>query len=429
MATGSHRHARLLSSFASDEDASGAPVSASGMPARGYPGAMRRAVAKTFRSPAVRIFLWSRAAIWLGALLALAVLEPAWFHDPGAIVDFRDPGDIIGIWARWDSYWFLAVAEHGYSGGEEAAFFPLYPGAIASLGRVLAAQYVLAGLLVSLAACLGSFALLYRLAETRLGTDGARRAVLYLAIFPMTLFLQAVYSEALYLLLTLAAFLLAERRRFLGAGIAAGLALLTRAAGVALLPALALLAWRGPNRARSLAALAIAPALFAAYPLLLWQQTGDALGFLHAEGRWNRQLSPTGPFGVIWDGLRAGWTGARVLWTALSSDATEPLRPHMTDIEYVAFLVLFMGLTVVAWRRFGAPYGVFAVCSLALPLLLPASNKPLLSLPRFGLAVFPFFLALAALGGRPRAHRSIVALSAVLLGLTIIDWTFWQWVS
>lgn len=44
--------------------------------------------------------------------------------------------------------------------------------------------------------------------------EGARRAVLYLAVFPMTLFLQAMYSESLYLLLAIAAFVLAKRGRF-----------------------------------------------------------------------------------------------------------------------------------------------------------------------------------------------------------------------
>ena len=119
------------------------------------------------------------------------------------------------------------------------------------VGRIFGGHYVTAGIAVSLAAALGGFVLLYRLAESRLGAEGARRAVLYLALFPMTFFLQAVYSEALFLLFTVAAFLAAERGRFLGAGALTGLALLTRPAGFALLPALALLAWRSPRRGPS----------------------------------------------------------------------------------------------------------------------------------------------------------------------------------
>ena len=285
---------------------------------------------------------------------------------------------------------------------------------------MLFGHYVLAGILVSLAASFASFLLLYRIAEKRLGADGARRAVLYLAVFPMALFLQAVYSESLYLLLTLAAFLLAERRRFLAAGAVTGLALLTRStAGIALLPALALLAWHERDRGRALLSLAVAPPIFAAYPLLLWIAEGDAWAFLHAQRLWHRHLSPVGPLGGIWDGLRAGWAGvqqlasgshAHVYWTPVRSD---PIRVAAINLEYLAFLALFVVLTVIAWRRFGAPYGLFAAFSLALPLSVPSERWPLLSIPRFGLAIFPLFLALAVLGGRPRAHTAIVAVSAL----------------
>ena len=49
--------------------------------------------------------------------------------------------------------------------------------------------------------------------------------------------------------------------------------------------------------------------MFAAYPLYLWQAEGDPWAFLHAQRIWNRHLSPAGPFGGIWDGVRAGWAG------------------------------------------------------------------------------------------------------------------------
>jgi hypothetical protein len=83
----------------------------------------------------------------------------------------------------------------------------------------------------------------------------------------------------------------------------------------------------------------------------------------------------------------------------------------------------------VAWRRFGAPYGLFAALSLALPLSVPSATWPLEGLPRFGLVVFPFFLALAALGERVRVHTTIVVVSAALLGIFIVQWTQYQWVS
>jgi Mannosyltransferase (PIG-V) len=393
------------------------------------------------RSPAAEIFLWSRAAIWAAAFFAFLVFEPnrhpeaARWDDPSVT---HDLGSFTDIWARWDSVFFLRIAEHGYDTltRSATAFFPLYPATVGILGHVLFGHYVLAGILVSLAAGLAAFVLLYRLAEPRLGAEGARRTVLYLAVFPMALFLQAVYSESLYLLLCVGAFLLAERGRFLPAGIAAGLALLTRPVGVALLPALALLAWRSRDPRGALARLATAPALFAVYPLLLWRERGDPWEFVHAQGIWTRHLSPVGPLGGIWDGLRAGWAGIRQLasgshthayWPA--ADGTDPMRVAAINLECLAALVLFAVLTVVAWRRFGAPYGLFAAVSLAIPLSYPSERWPLLSLPRFGLVVFPLFMALAAIGGRPRAHVAIVSVSSLFLGVGVAQWALWQWVA
>ena len=353
----------------------------------------------------------------------------------------HDLGWVTDVWARWDSVWFLRIAEHGYGAaqhGVAAAFYPLYPLSLAALGRVLGGHYVLAGIVISLAATLGSFALLYRLAEPKLGADGARRAVLYLAVFPTALFLQAVYSESLFLVLVLAAFLLAERGRWPAAGVVTGLAVLTRIAGVALLPALAVMAWRQPpgERRRALASLCLAPLIFAAYPLYLGTARDDGFAFARSQGFWNRHLSAAGPLGGIWDGSRAAWAGVRQLvsgshthyyWSPVRD--ADPMRVAAVNLEAFAFLVLLVALTVIAWRRFGAPYGLFAAVSLAIPLSVPSERWPLLSMPRFGVVLFPCFLALATLGGRPRMHTAIIVVSSIMLGVVVTQWALWQWVA
>ena len=391
------------------------------------------------RNPALEIFLWSRAAIWLAALLALAVLDGsrnprAWIWDEPALT--HDLGRVTDVWARWDSVWFLRIAEHGYGAhANDAAFFPLYPGVVGGVGRMLGGHYVLAGILVSLAAGAAAFALLYRLAEPRLGADGARRTLLYVAVFPASLFLGAVYSESLFLLLVVGAFVLAERGRFLEAAAGGGLALLTRPSAVALLPPLALIAWR-VGGLRAVARLSLAPVIFLAYPLVLWWRVGDPFAFLSAQKHWDRHLSPAGPLGGVWRGLEAGLAGLRQLWAGDGghvywSGVTEwsPLQVAAINLSLVVFLGLFLALTVVAWRRFGTPYGLFCALSLAVPLSAPGGDWPLQSLPRFGLTVFPFFLALAAIGGRPRLNAAILTISALFLGVAVTQWALWQWVA
>ena len=369
------------------------------------------------REPVGGVFFWTRAAIWVGAIFAYLWFEPN-RHPEASRWDsplIHDLGYATDIWARWDSVFFVRIAEHGYDKAS-AAFGPLYPGVVAVLGHVFFGHYVLAGITVSLAATLGAFVLFHRIAETRLGVDGARRALLYLALFPTALFLQAVYSESLYLLLALAAFVFAERGRFTAAGAATGLAILARITGVALVPALALLAWRCRHRLRAFAGLSVAVPVASVYPLLLWQQVGDPWAFAHAQDRWHRHFSP---LGGLWQ--------AFVHWTPSGAGVHHAVAVNAEDL---AFLLLFVTLTVVAWRRFGAAYGLFSAASLAIPLSDPSSRWPLLSLPRFGLVIFPFFLALAALTtGRPRLHTAVVACSSLLLGIAVTQWALWQWVA
>jgi hypothetical protein len=391
---------------------------------------------------ALEIFVWSRLALWLLALFAFVTFSGARNpHAPTAGAEtLHDLGAITDVWARWDSALYLRIAEHGYASvGGAPALGPLYPALVGVLGRALFGHYVLAGLLLSLGACLGAFVLFQRLGTRLVGAAAAERGLLYLAVFPMALFLQAVYSESLYLLLVLAAFALAERGRFLASGMATGLALLTRISALALLPALAVVAWRSERRGKALASLTPALLLFAAYPLILWQQVGDPFAFFHAESSgWRRHLSPFGPVGGVWDGCRAGAAGVAQLasgstahryWTAPGLEDVSPFRIAAENLEQLAFCIVFIALAVVVWKRLGAAYGLFAAVSVAIPLSFPTRAWPLLSLSRFGLVVFPFFLALAAIGSTPRRHAAIVAVSSVTLGVAVAQWALWQWVA
>ncbi len=385
-------------------------------------------------------FLASRIVVW--GVLAYAFLSvplalrtapeedvPAYSHDLGWLVD---------VWARWDSIHFLAIAEHGYAdplGKASAAFYPLYPALVGVVGRVLLGHYVLAGVLVSLAAAVGAACLLYIVADLRSGSDVARRSVLFLGVFPFALFLQAVYSESLFLALAIAMFLAAERKQLLLASGFAGLALLTRPTGFALLPALFLFAWAGEHRGRDLARTLVAPALFLLDPLTLWQQTGHPLAFLHAERYWGRSLSRTGPIDGLWDGTRAAWFGARQLasgsaqhpfWTSVDPD-----RVALMNLEIVGYVVTFTALSIVAWKKFGAAYGIYALGCIGLALSAPSATYPypLLSFPRFALMIFPAFMALGAVARRPWMVAAIAGTGVLLLGVNLVRWASWQFIG
>lgn len=393
------------------------------MKVTGAAGTVLRGAAERVRGlpPPVTVFLWSRLLVWATALYAWIWWVPRPANPPNS----ADLGYVTEVWSRADAAWFVAIAEHGYQRNGSEVFYPLYPLAVGLLGRALGGYYVSAGIVISLACCAGAFVLLYRLALPRLGADGARRALLYLALFPMSLFLQAVYSESLYLLCCVGAFVLAERRRWLGAGVVTGLALLTRLTGVALLLPIALLAWRSPERKRALVSLLSAPVLAALYPLWLQLKLHAPFAAVSNEAGWGRHLSAAGPLGGLWDGLRAAWAGIELLAKGGSGN----LQGAAHNLEYLAFLLVFLWLGVEAWRRFGAPYGLFVLGSLALALSAPTSGYPLLSMPRFCLPLFPAFLALAAIATTARRDRTILVVSSVFLAVAVVEWSAGQWVS
>lgn len=319
-------------------------------------------------------------------------------HELGAAVD---------VWARWDSDWYLRIAESGYRWPSSTpAFFPGYPLLVAGLGRLLGDHFLLAGLVVSLVACAGAFVLLYRLVVERLGDDDARRSVLYLALFPTSFFLGAVYGEALFLLLAVGTFVLAERGRPGWASGVAGLALLTRAQGIALVPALAVFAWRSPRRTRGLALLAVPLALFLAFPIALEAWIGHGLAFLDAQKIWDRSLAPLGPLGGLVQAVGEG------------------------DLIGPALAVAMLALGVLAWRVLGAPYGVYALAALAIPMAVPSERLGgLYSFPRFALVAFPCLVALAVLGRDRRVHAVVVAVLAAGLAVGVVRWALWYWVA
>jgi hypothetical protein len=343
------------------------------------------------------------------------VLGYLWLDRP-SLAALDDVAWPLHIWTLWDGGWYLAIAADGYGFHPDSpAFFPLYPGLVALAGRALAGNYALAAVTISLASCAAVFVLVYRLAAARLGEAGALRTVVYLAVFPTTIFLGAAYSESLFLALAALSFLLAERDRFGWAGVVAGVAMLCRLVGVALLPALVLFAWKAQDRNAALRRLVPGLSLALLWPAYLWFERGNPVAFLAAPSaaEWDRELSPFGPLGGLAEAVHALFLG----------------DPLFNGFQ-LALALSFVALAILAWRLFGAPYGVYGVLALAVPLSTPtAGGVPLSSFPRYALACFPAFMALAWLGRRRSIDLAFVVVCAALLGFTALLWADGSWIA
>src|SRR5215213_3398884 len=396
---------------------------------------------------AVRVGLTSRMAVLLVAVFAALSFGPASgglarenaakFDDPVLTHAIADP--VLAPLARWDSVWYLTIADSGYAGSTaRAAFFPLYPLLVRGVGTVLGGSHaalLVAAFLVSLIAFVAALALLYRLTELELGRRLARPTLLLLAVFPAAVYFGAPYSESLFLLLAVGAFYAARTDRWAWAGACAGLASATRSAGLLLVLPLGLIWWssRRPRRAQNAAWLLLAPLGIALYAAWLGFAEGDSLRFLDVQGAWSRHFAV--PLAGAWDGLVAAVDGVRQLASGSRSPvyfdvaAGDPFRIAAINVMLFATLVFAVVACVGAFRRLPRAYGVWVAASLVLPLTFPVTPQPLMSLPRFVAVLFPIFMWLAVVCEERRVTDLVVAGSAVGLGLFTAQYASWHWIS
>lgn len=375
--------------------------------------------------------------VWLAGVLAVrftGLSDRAGDFDPAGLTrGFGVLGDLLlAPAARWDATWYVQIADAGYDDATRAAFFPLYPFLARIVGWPLGSS-LLGGLLVSLAAGIAALALLHRLTALELGRPAARAAVWLLASFPAAIFLSAVYSESLFLALSVGSVYAARTGRWWWAGVLGGLAAATRSAGVVLLVALVGLWWASrERRPRDLAPLALVPAGLGAYVAGLALAGLDPTAPFHAQQQWFREFA--GPFGGVWDGAVAAWDGARQLLRGsrepvyFERAGGDPYVNAAHNLELFATLVAVVPMLVGALRRLPAPYGLYALAALALPLSYPVAPQPLMSLPRFALVLFPLFAWLGWWAARGR--RRLVALAAAFLALQAwasAEFSTWHW--
>ena len=373
-----------------------------------------------------------RASIWLVAVLrvglAIAGILTMLF-DPRPLMrdiaawtflevqDGRPWTLLFSVWQRWDALWYQEIATEGYKAGNNtAAFFPLFPflSRIASLPFL--GNVVLGELTVATVACVVAIILLYRVARPLAGRRGAALAVLLVALSPLSFFLLAPYTESLFLATTLASFYLATSGRPWLAGLAGFAAGLTRLQGGVLVLPLGYLAWRSARgdvaRAREAGA-ALLPVLgvLAAltYPRLFLGETGSPLDLQRA---WGARFAP--PWQTMADAFgHIGRTG-------------DPI-----EVLNVLAVLALTALAVVALRRLPLEYGLYAIASVTLLWLRDTDNlSPLMSAARYGLVIFPCFVAAAILLRRRSALAgAVLAIAAVLQVTLFVYWVRWGFVG
>jgi len=327
----------------------------------------------------------------------------------------------------WDASLYAFVARDGYTGGGAPAFAPalLF---IERGGMLLTGlDPATVGLIVSNLAMLGALGLLGVLARQEVGRAAARRTVLCLAIFPTAFFLDIAYTESLFLLFSVGAFLAIRGRRWILAGILSAAAALTRPLGLLLLIPIVVTIWessraQGHPLIRDLVAMVTAVVLpcvaLGSFMLYLYSRYGTLFAESRAEELvWGRGL------GVPFLGfVRAG---AVLLGRGLQPDW---FQAHI--LLDMAFSILFIMLALATWRRLPPVYSLYTIAMLLLVMSESQHNWYALgSNMRFMLVVFPIFMLLGQWGERRSVEQVILLASVPLLAILTVLFLNAAWVA
>jgi hypothetical protein len=366
--------------------------------------------------------------------------------------------------------WYLAIASNGYDhAARRTAFYPIYPLLLRIFGTVFRSDLI-AGVVVSLACFAIGLVVLHRLATLELGEENANVCVTLLAFSPMAFFFSAVYTESLFLALSVGCIYLARRGRWWAAGLLGALAAASRNTGMLLAVPLVLLYFYGPredaislaradhvqrvssggqlySRVRTMLSrlrpryplrvsflwIALVPAGLGAYVAWLALTSGNGLTPFGVEHLWYRHLA--WPWGGIWQGAVAAWDGLRQLIhgppppTYFPKAAGNPLMVGGQNLMLFAFLVLGVIGCVGVLRRLPFAYSAYVVVALGAALSYPVIPQPLASLPRYELVLFPLFMWGTTWVRRRGIAAQTIAVSAVLLGLFTAEFATWRFVA
>jgi hypothetical protein len=207
----------------------------------------------------------------------------------------------------------------------------------------------------------------------------------------------------------------------------------TRVTGLAVIPALLLLAWPSVRRRGALAfapLVALPLASLVAVSAYYQAQVGDSLAWIHAKGDWGRHVQALGPIDGVWMSAKAAYDAVVGLWGVPGDREIA----NLFSANLVDFVVLVgsIVLTVAVFRRLGVAWGVYSTGLIVLATAAPVTDggEVLQSFPRYVMVDFPVFIVGAALlQGRTSRRGWVLGALGVLATVACIAFSRKLWVA
>jgi hypothetical protein len=306
---------------------------------------------------------------------------------------------LLGIWERFDTLWFLHIAEHSYDLPMAVIFYPLYPLAISTASWGL--PPILAALLLSMIATFFFFWGLLRLAGSELPDRGKLYVLLLVLVWPTSFILFAGYAESLTLALIVWAVIFARQGRWGAATVCGLMAGLSRPSGVLVSIPLFVIGVCN-RRAASLLVLLTPLGTLSYWGWLRWSGHSSVVDAY----RLHQGMTLVPPWIGFSEALRLVVTqgdmllaiklGAVILFAALSLHHDIRLEDKLFGLAVIVQMLMYAG-------------------------------RPLLGAMRYLLLVYPAFMVLGGYAHRQNSKRFAFCLLALeVLNLSWM-WAFLNW--
>ena len=211
------------------------------------------------------------------------------------------PIPFVNLFARWDSAYYMHIANFGYNEPHLWAFFPLYPLLMHLTHFLLPFDISLPGFLLSNVFFFLFLIYFYKLTAKIFNPKISFLSVLLVSFFPSSLFLSAVYAESLFLFLIIFSFYSLSEKKIVKSAFVGFLAGLAKPFGfLAGLPHL----FNGFIR-HSKKEILVGSIIFSSvviFFIYMYLVTGDFLIFFNSQSKyWNAEIinNPLNSFAIL----------------------------------------------------------------------------------------------------------------------------------
>lgn len=368
----------------------------------------------------IKLFITWRLSLFLIAFVSIFLITKfgARFPYVDRVLEITNLPSWIWGFGNFDGVHYLRIAQNGYTSDYSQAFFPLFP-LLIKLGSFIFPKvsglnlqlytdpsYFYSGLLISNLFLVCALYFYYKLVSIDFDDKISKQALILLLVFPTSFFLGSIYTESLFIFLSVVSIYLMRKSNFLAASLVIVLATATRLAGLFLILVYIIEAFKS-KRKLNLLWVIFAPVGILLYMYFLQTNFSDAFYFFSSAGEFGtgRDLSKI----VLIPQIIYRYFKMFVSVEFLSLTFLNVFLEFVFTIVPLAYLIVF-------FKKIRFSYWIFAIST----LLVGTLNGTFTSMPRYILPSMLFIFPLLALQFKGYFNKVVVVSSLFLVVLTML---------